>query len=102
MLILNYQFIHPHISFELKYAEVSCTVDQDIRVFIDEQRPISLTGDFPLYPDHLPVTVANYNNHVSKMLRNKASGFRCEYNVCLITFCYYYCSRIISEGGRVA
>jgi len=61
-------------SLDMELAKLRTQVDPD------EQRPVSLTGDFPLYPDHPPITMANYNNHVSKMLRNKSSGFRCEYN----------------------
>ncbi|XP_065058065.1 receptor-type tyrosine-protein phosphatase kappa-like isoform X3 [Rhopilema esculentum] len=44
-----------------------------------QQRPASLTGDFPLHPDHAPVTFANYGKYVAKMHRSENTGFRVEY-----------------------
>ena len=52
-----------------------------VLVSVGELRPISLTGDFPLHPDHPPISKANYSKQIAKLHRSDNNGFRAEYNV---------------------
>eukprot|EP00794_Sanderia_malayensis_P001275 gene1275-1406_t len=65
-----------------KAEPVSYTQDPKLRktFFAGYQRPASLTGDFPLHPDHPPIGVTNYIKHVAKLHRGDNNGFRAEYN----------------------